>query len=59
MGYFIDMVREEEWKEYLPILKDCYIDFVRRPESDLNRKWNLADLTELLEEWEPEFIRQF
>lgn len=59
MGYLIKIVKRFELREYLPNLKKCYLDFNQRPESDLNRRWNLADLTELLEEWEPEFIRQF
>ncbi len=58
MGYLINLLKRVHWEEYLSVLKDCYIDFVRRPENDLNRQWNLPALKALLQDWEPEFLRQ-
>ena len=56
MGYVVKTLQRDTWKEYLPVLKECYLDFIQRPENDLNRQWNLPALTELLEEWDPEFL---
>lgn len=56
IGYNVGIFQREGWKEYLPVLKECYLDFIQRPENDLNRQWNLPALTELLEEWDPEFL---
>ncbi|MCY9846364.1 hypothetical protein [Vibrio caribbeanicus] len=56
MGYLIKVLKHESWKEYLPTLKECYLDFMQRPEKDLNRQWNLLALTELLNEWDPDFL---
>ncbi len=50
MGYFIRIVKSFQWRNYLPILKKCYSDFALRPENDLNRKWNLNALQDLLNE---------
>ncbi|WP_215398948.1 hypothetical protein [Rheinheimera oceanensis] len=58
MGYLINILKRQCWKEYLPTLKDCYLNFIKRPESDLNRQWNLPALKALLQDWEPDFLRQ-
>ncbi|QUX96778.1 hypothetical protein C0J08_15850 [Marinomonas sp. CT5] len=58
MEHIINDIKEESLYEYLPILKNCYLDFINRSENDLNRQWNLPSLEELLKDWEPEFLRQ-
>jgi hypothetical protein len=52
MGDLINEIKKEEWDEYLPILKECYSQFVQLPEGDLNRKWNLPILKELFQHWD-------
>lgn len=51
IGSLIDEIKNENWKEYLPILKECYSNFIALPEKDPKRKWNLPKLKELFKEW--------
>jgi len=56
MTYMISIFKDSNWKKYLPALKECYLDFIQRPENDINRQWNLPALKALLQEWEPDFL---
>lgn len=58
LGVINSKLTARVWKECLPALKECYLDFIQRPEDDLNRQWNLPALKELLQEWEPEFFNE-
>jgi len=40
----IGKLSTRDWPEFLPVLKECYLDFSQRPEGDLSRKWNLPIL---------------
>jgi hypothetical protein len=51
MGGLINEIKNENWKEYLPVLKECYSFFVQLPEDSLNRKWNLPQLIKLYQDW--------
>lgn len=50
-------IKEEDWKEYLPAIKECYLDLIRRSEDDFNRLFNLEPVKALLLEWEPNFLK--
>ncbi|ROS05416.1 hypothetical protein EDC56_0946 [Sinobacterium caligoides] len=56
LGAIKSKIYSRGWKEYLPALKDCYFDFIQRPEDDLNRQWNLQGLTDVLQEWDSEIF---
>lgn len=56
LGYLIRVLDRNQWVEYLPLLQECYLDFSKRAEDDLNRKHNLSVLTALLQQWCPSFI---
>lgn len=58
LGFKIKILEKKDWREYLLTLQECYLDFIQRPEDDLNRKWNLPALTEVLQGWEPEFFNK-
>lgn len=58
MGGIIRVLSSMSWMEYLPVLKDCYLDLIRRPDHDLNRVWNIEPIKNLLMKWEPGFLKE-
>lgn len=58
ISYAVGNFLSDGWKEYLPVLKKCYLDLAQRPEDDTNRKWNLSSIIRLLQIWEPDFLKK-
>ena len=52
----IKEIKEENWRNYEPDLKECFIKFNSSQENKEKNHWNIHDLKNLLVEWDPEFI---
>lgn len=51
LSTLIKKIQKHNWREYLPVLNECYADFIERASDNLNSQWNLAALKELIHEW--------
>ena len=53
----IKEIKDENWREYEPDLKACYTEIIKRRGDERITELYIAELEDLLKNWDPNFIK--